>query len=372
LHARVTRSANPHPASSCRRDLPQSLLVVRLGAIGDIIHAMPAVAALRRAQPRLRVGWLIEERWSGLLCSRPAEYDAPPSPHKPLVDTVHTSNFAGWRRALLSDETWREARDCLREVRSRRYEAVLDLQGAIRSSLAAVLSDASVRIGSAWPREAPARLFYTRAVAPEGAHVIEQGLEIASALAGHKLAYAPPVLPCDEIQERWADEFLAGVNARSFAILNPGAGWGAKCWPAESFGAVARVLHERGVAVLINHGPGEESLASEVLAAGGDSAHLLKCSVSELIAITRRARLFLGGDTGPMHLAAALGVPVVALFGPTRPERNGPYGIRSIVLRSPASVDNRSHVADADPGLVSIRPAEVIAAVDGLLGGELG
>ena len=152
-------------------------------------------------------------------------------------------------------------------------------------------------------------------------------------------------------------------------ILNPGAGWGAKCWPAESFGAVASALAERGMAVVVNHGPAKKHLAEAVRNASGGATVPLKCSVGELIALTRRASLFIGGDTGPMHLAAALGVPVVALFGPTRPERNGPFGTPSVVLRSPDSVYNRSHTDRPDEGLVSIKPQAVIEAADQLLGG---
>jgi len=152
--------------------------------------------------------------------------------------------------------------------------------------------------------------------------------------------------------------------------LNPGAGWGAKCWPAESFGKVACELAARGSAVVVNHGPGEEQLAEAVRESSAGVALPLKCSVGKLIALTRLAALFVGGDTGPMHLAAALRVPVVALFGPTRPERNGPFGTRSVVLRSPESLYNTSHTDRPDEGLVSIQPQAVLDAAEQLLGGD--
>ena len=347
---------------------PDSLLIVRLSAMGDVIQAMPAVAALRNALPDTSIGWLVEERWSELLCARPSQYEAPRSPLKPLVDTVHLANFSVWKQAWFSDKTWREALACIRDVRGRRYEAVLDLQGSIRSALSARLAGAKLRIGSARPREAPSQFAYTRAVQPQGAHVIEQAFSLASSAVGYPLDYAPPIFPSDPAQEEWAERFLKNVGRGPLAIINPGAGWGAKCWPAESFATVARTLHDRGLQVLINHGPGEEDLAEAVRRASGNSAHLLKVPVGELIAITRRARLFIGGDTGPMHLAAALGVPVVALFGPTPPERNGPYGTKSVVLRSSRSTNNSSHVLQPDEGLVSITPHSVIAATEKLLG----
>jgi heptosyltransferase-1 len=140
----------------------------------------------------------------------------------------------------------------------------------------------------------------------------------------------------------------------------------------ESYGAVAAALLKRGVAAVVNYGPGEEELAHAVHNASGTSALPVKCSVGELISLTRRAALFIGGDTGPMHLAAALRVPVVALFGPTRPERNGPYATRRVVLRSPRSVDNTSHTEHPDEGLTSIPPQAVIDAADELLGGLVG
>ena len=200
--------------------------------------------------------------------------------------------------------------------------------------------------------------------------MVEQALSIASAVTGQLLQYVDPPFPLDPSHEAWAGEFVAKLDGKPFAILNAGAGWGAKCWPAASFGTVAQSLAERGLAVVVNHGPGEEQLAEAVREASGGIAFPLSCSVGELIALTRRARLFIGGDTGPMHLAAALRVPVVALFGPTRPERNGPFRTRSVVLRSPDSVDNTSHTDSPDRGLISIEPQSVSAAADQLLGGH--
>jgi lipopolysaccharide heptosyltransferase I len=350
----------------------ERLLVVRLSAMGDIIHAMPAIAALRRAKPDLQIGWLVEQRWAELLCARDAERLAAPSERKPLADWVHVARFSSWRRALLSRETWHEIQLCRREVRARKYQVALDLQGAIRSALAARSAGATVRIGASQPREAPARMFYTHAIDVRGAHVIEHALSLASEIAGQALDYVQPPFPVDPASEAWADQQSEKLGGKPLAILNPGAGWGAKCWPEESFGAVARALADRGMAALVNHGPGEEALTEAVRNASGGVAVPLKCSVGELIALTRRARLFIGGDTGPMQLAAALRVPVIALFGPTRPERNGPFGTPSVVLRSPQSVYNTTHTDRRDEGLVSIGPQVVIQAAERLLGEQHG
>lgn len=345
----------------------QRVLIVRLGAMGDVIHGMPAVAALRQARPELKIGWLIEERWSELLCAHKAERLTPTSVWKPLVDFVHLANFSAWRNALLSDETWREALNSIHEVQGVRYQCVIDLQGAIRSSLVARLSGAPRRIGSTRPREGPSRMFYTQTVEPQGMHVVDHALSLASVVAGSPLAHLDPPFPIDPEQHAWAEESLAPYQGKPLVVLNPGAGWGAKCWPVESFGIVARALHERGMVALVNHGPQEHDLALAVKNASNGRAHPLTCSVGQLISVLRRTSLFIGGDTGPMHLAAALHVPVVALFGPTRPERNGPYGTKSIVLRSPESVYDSSHGARPDEGLVSIPPRAVIEAAGRLL-----
>ena len=176
---------------------PDRVLVVRLSAMGDVIHGMPAISALRRARPELEIGWLIEERWAELLCSRDSERLAPRSQFKPLADWVHVANFSGWRRALSSGETWREVRSLFRGIRAMKYGLTLDLQGAIRSAIAARASGAAIRVGSSQPRESPATMLYTRAIDVTGTHVVEQALSLASAVAGQPLEYVEPPFPLD-------------------------------------------------------------------------------------------------------------------------------------------------------------------------------
>ncbi len=348
------------------------VLVVRLSAMGDIIHAMPAIAALRLAKPDLQIGWLVEQRWLELLCARDSERLSPAPNASRSPTGCMWPGFPVGAGHRTSRETWSEIGSCRREVRARKYRIALDLQGAMRSALAAHFTGAAIRIGSSQPREAPARMFYTQAIDVRGRHVIEHALSLASELAGEALEYVQPLFPVDSASEAWADHQSERLAGKPLAILNPGAGWGAKCWPPESFGAVARALVERGMAVLVNHGPGEEALAEAVRSSSGGVAMPLKCSVGELIALTRRARLFIGGDTGPMQLAAALGIPVVALFGPTRPERNGPFGTPSVVLRSPQSLNNTTHTDRRDEGLASIKPQAAIQAAERLLGEQHG
>jgi heptosyltransferase-1 len=193
-------------------------------------------------------------------------------------------------------------------------------------------------------------------------------MSLVEALANRKLTPPAVDLPRDEAAERHADALLRQYGLKQFALMNPGAGWGAKQWPADRYGAVARALAERGIGTLVNFGPGEGILARAVEATSDGSAQGVSCSLSQLIALTRRACLFVGGDTGPLHLAAALGLPVVALFGPTNPARNGPFTERSIVLRSPESVTSHARHKEPEQGLLQINADQVIAAANKLLG----
>lgn len=344
----------------------ERLLVVRLSAMGDIIHTLPAVTALRAAFPDATLGWVVEERWAELLCTLRYPRSGPRSPQRPLVDRVHTVNTTAWRQALLSFTTWRQLAAALSELREPRYEAAVDFQGAVRTALLARRSGAEVVLGDAHPRENIARVLYTRQVKTSGAHVVEQALALACAVMQRSASPPKVEFPVDPDAENRITA-LAG-EARDFAILNPGAGWGAKQWPSERYGLVARDLAKDGMRSLINYGPGEEELAVAVESASGGAARKISCSISELIALTRRARLFIGGDTGPMHLAAALQIPVVGIFGPTNPARNGPFGTSSIVLRSATSMTNHARHREPEKGLLEISSEEVISAARKLLG----
>jgi len=347
----------------------ESILVVRLSAMGDIIHTLPAVAALRAAFPHATLGWLVEERWAELLCTLRYPRSGRRSSQRPLVDRVHSVNTAEWRRTLFSFNTWQQMAVGLSELRGVRYDAAIDFQGAIRSALLARWSGAPIIYGSAQPRENAASMWYTRQVLPSGTHVVEQALALAQAVIQQPIPEPHPEFPLDPD----AEHKVAGLtaNIRAFAILNPGAGWGAKQWPAERYGVVARELAKNDIQSLVNYGPGEEDLAAAVGAASEGTARRISCSVAELIALTRRARLFIGGDTGPMHLAAALKIPVVAIFGPTNPARNGPFGTRSVVLRNANSATSHARRREPEPGLLEITPDEVVVAAHQLLQNQL-
>jgi heptosyltransferase-1 len=361
-------SQSPSPSEPPGDPQPKRLLVVRLSAMGDVIHTLPAASALRQAFPETMIGWVIEERWAELLCTKTASRHGDRSPQRPIVDWVHTVNMKGWRRAMFSQRTRQDIANACHELRAQQYDVAVDFQGAIRSALVARLSGAPVIYGFAQPRENIASLFYTRRVIARGTHIVEQNLSLAAAVAANPLTMPAAELPRDEAAERECERKLRQLQLTDFAIISPGAGWGAKQWPAERYGEVAKCLAaQAGLKALINYGPAEESIARTAESASAGTARALTSSVSELIAVTRRARLFIGGDTGPLHLAAALGVPVVAIFGPTNPARNGPFATRSVVLRNPTSPTSHTRRSDPDEGMLEIGVPEVLAAAMRLL-----
>jgi lipopolysaccharide heptosyltransferase I len=337
--------------------------------MGDVIHTLPAVTALREAFPEATIDWIIEERWAELLCAPGTPRRGPRSERRSLVDGIHAVKLVQWRRSLLTLATAQQIATAWNDVRDTRYDIAVDLQGAIRSAILARLSGAQEIFGAAEPRESPASLFYARKVITSGTHVIEQNVSLVEAIAKRKLEIHRAPLPHDPASEAEVREMLAQQNIQDFAIINPGAGWGAKRWPADRYGQVAHALAGQGVRSIVNYGPGEESLAETVRATSSGVAIPWKCSISQLIALTRRALLFIGGDTGPLHLAAALQVPVVAIFGPTDPTRNGPFGTRSIVLRSPASLTTHARTLHPDAGMLEIDGDAVVRAARQLIAG---
>jgi heptosyltransferase-1 len=339
--------------------------------MGDILHSLPAVAALRQSFPSAVIGWVVEERWAALLSTAAAQV-GPRGVEKPLVDHIHLVNTKAWRDAPLSGKTWKAVRGTIGELRAMRYDTSVDIQGAMKSAVLGRFAGARNRYGFAQPRESMATMFYGYPIPASGTHIVDQNLSLAMAVGAADRGGKPFPLPIDPVAEAWADRELQRRGLPAFAILNPGAGWGSKCWPAQSFGEVARRLTASGIGSLINFGPGEESLVNAVEEASQSAAQRISCSLSELIALTRRATLFIGGDTGPLHLAAALKTPCIALFGPTDPARNGPFSEQAIVLRSPQSLTTYKRSTQADEGLASISVDEVIAAASKLLGRDLG
>jgi heptosyltransferase-1 len=321
-----------------------NVLVVRLGALGDIVHAVPAVAALRAAFPDARIDWLVDAK------------------HRPFLELVPViDRIVAVERASLSG--WVEV---TRRLRQARYDAALDLQGLLKSAVLARASGAARVVGFSifHLREKTARPFYSESIEAEGGHVIRKNLRLLEALGVHDDRI---MFPLAEVASRAADDVVAAAGGAPIALINPGAAWPNKRWMPQRFGEVAAFLRDiRGVAPFVLWGPGEESLARAVVEASSGTARQAPATeIADLVALCRRASLVISGDTGPLHIAAAVGTPIVSLFGPTDPSRNGPWSPTDAVISRFESCachyDRRCH--GSDWCLDSIGVAEVTAAV---------
>ncbi len=291
-------------------------LVVRLSSIGDVVHTLPALAALHRAG--WETGWVVEPPARVLL------------EHNPLLDQVIA---APSRRAF----DWLRAFAAIGAVRARRYDAALDFQGLWKSAAWARLSGASRVLG--WERAArreagSERLLRETVRRIGGGHVIDKNLALLGPLGIDAVGLREFPLPFRPEAVARVDAFLQGLPGDGLVVLNPGGGWASKLWPAERFGQLARELRGMGLRAVVSFGPGEEALAARVVAASeGTAIRSFPTTLLDYVELARRARLVVAADTGPLHLACAVGTPVVALFGPTEPARNGPFSADDVVVR---------------------------------------
>ncbi len=331
------------------------VLIVRVGAMGDVLHALPAVAALRKARPEWEIDWVVDERWLPLLTASDGR--------GPVVERAIPVAIKAWKRSPLALQTAKELL-AFRQLRGR-YDCVVDMQGTLRSAAIGWLAGGGSLAGYADPRESFAARMYGRKVQRQRRHIVEQGAALLSAACGVELQPIMPDIPKEPSAEARAEEL---VGSDKVCLLTPGAGWGAKQWPTERFGELAQRLRERGYRCLVSAAREDDALAEEVVATSDGAAQAVVCDVAGLIALERRASLVVGGDTGPMHLAAALGVPVVALFGPTDPLRNGPWGTgKSVVVRDVASVTSYKRRDEVDAGLARLSVERVMEAVQQLI-----
>lgn len=312
------------------------LLLVRLGSLGDLVHALPVAAALRERYPEARIDWLVDARYSAILELVPIldrRIVISPSGRLRADRPGHPNDrrFSGWMGIL----------PAIRDLRRRGYDAALDLQGLIKSAVLARASGARRIIGfdPDHLRERQARLFYTETCRPNPLpgrhHVIQKNLCLLPALGAAipqelRFPIDVPLSPAlDTIRHT-----LDAMGAPAFALINPGAAWPNKRWPADRFGAVAAALRARhGLASVVSWGRGEEDLAQRVVSASkGAAIAAPPTGIGDLVAIARGATLAVSGDTGPLHLAGAAGTPIVAVFGPTDAARNGPWSPADISL----------------------------------------
>jgi heptosyltransferase-1 len=329
------------------------VLIVRVGALGDVLHALPAVAALRKARPEMTIDWVVERRWAAVLGNSEG--------HGPIVDHVHLAEAQRWSQWPFSTGTLRSILGLRRELRAHKYDVAVDMQGTLRSAVIGRMSGARRLCGYADPREALAGRLYKTKIAREGVHVVEQGAALLGAAMGIALEPAEVELPHEAWAEEWAEALVGG---RRVCVLAPGAGWGAKRWPAERFGELAQRLAAMGFTAMVNARRKDDELAAAVIAASGGAAEIAVCNVTGMLALVRRSALMVGGDSGPVHMAAALGVPLVALFGPTDPARNGPWGSgRTAVLRDASSLTSYKREDEVEVGLARISVEAVLEAV---------
>jgi heptosyltransferase I len=325
-------------------------LLVRLSAIGDVVHTLPVAAALR--ERGFEVEWLVEPAARSLVESNPAVSRAIPAP---------PARLAGLPRAGAT----------ARELRRRRHDVALDLQGLWKSAAWARASGARrvIGFGGPWRREPLSEILIGTRVrlVPEPAHVIDKNLALLRALEIEAVGRREFPLPLAPDAARRAGEGLATHGWRDFAVLNPGGGWASKLWPPAAFGAVAQGLAARGITPVVVWGPGEEGLADAVVAASrSTAARCFPTSLLEYVEVARRARIVVAADTGPLHLACAVGTPVVGVFGPTDPTRNGPFRAEDVtVRRQPLCAPCHRHRCSTHEGVMAAIPAaEVLSAID--------
>jgi heptosyltransferase I len=339
--------------------------MVRLGALGDVVHAIPVAAALRRAFPAARIDWLVSAKHAEIL---------------DLVTVLDHRIAVNDRDGSTGGQSLLQAVGALRKTH---YDVVIDLQGLIKSAVLSRLSGAPRIVGftSSYAREGLARMFYTDTYDPgrgglydprETRHVVRINLGLLSALG---LDAAEPEFPIADVDSPVARSAVEQTGGR-FALLNPGAAWPNKRWPPARFADLAIALRKQhDLASVVLWGPGEEALAKAVVEAAPGAAWLSpKTTIADLVALARQARVMVSGDTGPTHIAAAVGTPLVGIFGPTRPVRNGPLAARDIAVSRDASCQCH-HLRRCKLDrmcLLDIEAQEVIDAVGRRLATDLG
>ena len=307
------------------------ILIVKLGSIGDIVHTLPTLAAIRRHLPQSEISWVVERRSAEVLRDNPA------------IDNLIEIDTKAMRRVRMSGETLLAPRWQFHQLRASSFDLAIDFQGLIKSALISRLSRSRQRFGFARPalRETASRFLNHRQVkVPLDTHVIVKNLALASGALGIELDTDPSTfgfpLGTGETHRRDAAT-AAPLGGAQFAILNPGGGWVTKLWSPERFGRLADQLwNEYGLNSLVSFGPGEQELAERVVAASETGkTRAVSLSLKGFFELTKLADVYVGGDTGPTHLAVAARTPVVGLFGPTEWWRNGsPFAADNCVERN--------------------------------------
>jgi heptosyltransferase-1 len=332
----------------------QRFLIVRLGSLGDIVHTFPAVAALRQTFPSAEIVWLTHPRWQYLVES----------------SSVASAVWTVEPRAVGS------LGSVISRIRATSWDAAIDYQGLWKSATLPFLGGVKRRIGfdSGSVREYGAHLLYTDRVQASAKHIADQNGEL-SLRAGAGNPVADVTLRISPQDDEAVRAYLQNSGIRRYIVLSPGGGWRSKCWPSDRYGAVCvQIWESLAIRCVVNYGPGEQDLPSEVRTSSGAASAPLgyNGTLGQLMALLRNAACVVGGDTGPLHLAAALGTPVVALFGPTDPARNGPYRVThasgdaagdDIVLRAPNIITTHSREDLTHPAMLALQVDDVVDAI---------
>jgi heptosyltransferase-1 len=310
------------------------ILAIRLSAMGDVIHALPAVASLKHSFSHSKITWVIRPKWAGLLEGNP------------FVDEV-----------VEMDRSGAGVMAAMGKLRRERFDVVVDFQGLAQSALVAAWAKADKKIGlhRSQAREGLAALFYSTAVLTRSAHRVDMNLELAAA------AGATSVLRVFPLPEGAPEGTLPEGK---FVLVSPAAGWGSKEWPLEYYEELAQGLR---MPLVVNGPPHAAGLL-----AGVPGAQIHLSGIAGLIDATRRAHAVVGVDSGPMHLAAALGKPGVAIFGPTDPASHGPYGGTLRVLRSQYAVTSYKRRTEIDESMRAVTPEMVLKTLDEVLDAPTG
>jgi heptosyltransferase-1 len=326
-------------------------LVVRLGSLGDIVHTFPAVAALRETFPDAEITWLTHPRWELLVQST----------------GLASQIWATETRSLAS------IRSIVWQIRAAQFTVAIDYQGLWKSAALPLAARVKRRIGfsSETIREYGVPILYTDPVRCTTTHIADQNGELSLRAGASRGAvdFAVCTPPDAEASVR---DYLRKHTLERYVVLSPGGGWRSKCWPAARFGELCqRIFQSLGLRSVVNYGPGEDDLAQALRAAAGEAQPLLyNGDLGQLMALLKNCCCVVGGDTGPLHLAIALGTPAVALFGPTDPARNGPYRTNDIVLRAAGAVRDHSRRQNTDPSMLAIEVDAVFEAVRRRIGGS--
>ena len=292
-----------------------NVLVIKLSSIGDIVHAMPAIAAFRHAVPDASISWAVESSSAEILRG------------SPLIDRLIEVDTRSVRKASF-DVAVSKLKDSMRRLRATHFDIAIDMQGLLKSAAIAKIAGADLTYGfdRAALREPAARFLMHRKVSiPPRTHIIEKNMLIAEAAAGVQLDRSVLEFPIatEEVHRAEADRTSSDAGG-DIAILNPAGGWVTKLWPAENFGILADLIEERlGLRAVLTIGPGEDELAERAVAASVRKPAVVRTGLKTFYELCRRARVYVGGDTGPTHLAVAAGTPLVGIFGPTEWWRNG-------------------------------------------------